>query len=88
MAILDEHRDKLEAVANALLERETLEREEFETLMAGGEELPLPEPEQDQIGDVTEQAVAAYKEEVPENSVNSGGIRGGRNPSSERLRGG
>ncbi|HHY15064.1 MAG TPA: ATP-dependent metallopeptidase FtsH/Yme1/Tma family protein [Firmicutes bacterium] len=65
MAILDEHRDKLEAVANALLERETLEREEFETLMAG-EELPLPEPEQDQIGDVTEQAVAAYKEEVPE----------------------
>ncbi len=65
MAILEEHRDKLDAVANALLERETLEREEFEALMAG-EKLPQPESEKDQVEDVTEHAVAAYKEEVPE----------------------
>lgn len=67
MAILDEHRDKLDAVAGALLERETLEREEFEALMAG-EELPLPDQKQGHDEEVTEQAVAAYKEEIQEKS--------------------
>ena len=64
-AILTEHRDKLDAVADALLEQETIEREEFEALMAG-EELPLPEGESGQAEEVTEQAVAAYKEEAQE----------------------
>jgi len=64
-AILTEHRDKLDAVADALLEQETIEREEFEALMAG-EELPLPKGESGQAEEVTEQAVAAYKEEAQE----------------------
>lgn len=58
LAILDEHRDKLEAVAEALLEYETLTREEFEALMAGEEIVREAQVE------VTEQATTAYKEEV------------------------
>ena len=43
---LTAHRDKLDLVAHALLERETLTREEFETLFETGElpELPPSEP--------------------------------------------
>ncbi|MFW6079127.1 MAG: ATP-dependent zinc metalloprotease FtsH [Gemmatimonadota bacterium] len=40
---LEENRDLLEAIADALLERETLDREEIERL-ASGESLPPPEP--------------------------------------------
>jgi cell division protease FtsH len=40
-AVLEEHREKLDAIAEALLERETLGREEIEAIMAG-EELPPP----------------------------------------------
>jgi len=40
-AVLEEHRDKLDQIAEALLERETLGREEIEAIMAG-EELPPP----------------------------------------------
>ncbi|NMA60341.1 MAG: ATP-dependent metallopeptidase FtsH/Yme1/Tma family protein [Firmicutes bacterium] len=58
LAILDEHRDKLETVAEALLEYETLTREEFEALMAGEEIVREAQVE------VTEQATTAYKEEV------------------------
>jgi cell division protease FtsH len=38
-AVLEEHNDLLEAIAEALLERETLDREEID-LLAAGEELP------------------------------------------------
>jgi cell division protease FtsH len=37
MEILTQHRDKLDAVAQALLEKETLTREEFEAIMEGRE---------------------------------------------------
>ncbi len=39
--VLEGHREKLDAIAEALLERETLGREEIEAIMAG-EELPPP----------------------------------------------
>jgi cell division protease FtsH len=42
--LLSEHRDKVEIMGEALLERETLQREEVEMIMAG---TPLPEPELD-----------------------------------------
>jgi cell division protease FtsH len=32
--VIKEHRDKLEAVAKRLLEKETIEKEEFEELMS------------------------------------------------------
>jgi cell division protease FtsH len=38
-SVLEENRDKLDAIAEALLERETLDREEIEAIMGGG---PLP----------------------------------------------
>jgi cell division protease FtsH len=48
--ILTDHRELLEALANALLERETLDREQVEILAAGGKLPPVrittPEPEQ------------------------------------------
>lgn len=50
--ILTQHRDKLDAVAQALLERETLDKEEFEAIMVGRE---LEEP-------VTEEQPEAYKD--------------------------
>lgn len=50
--ILAKHRDKLDAVAQALLERETLEKEEFEAIMEGR---PLEEV-------VTEEESEAYIE--------------------------
>ena len=40
-AVFVEHREKLDAIAEALLERETLGREEIEAIM-NGEELPPP----------------------------------------------
>jgi cell division protease FtsH len=40
-AVIVEHREKLDAIAEALLERETLGREEIEAIM-NGEELPPP----------------------------------------------
>ncbi len=40
-AVLEEHRDKLDAISEALLERETLGREEIEAIMSGAE-LPPP----------------------------------------------
>ena len=55
-AILEEHREKLDAVAEALLDRETLTREEFLALMEGNEL-----PESDGPG-VEEQAVAVNEE--------------------------
>lgn len=55
--ILSEHREKLDAVAEALLERETLSREEFLAIMEGRE---LPAEEE---AGAAEQAIAAYTEE-------------------------
>ncbi|HAN95298.1 MAG TPA: cell division protein FtsH, partial [Firmicutes bacterium] len=55
--LLMQHRDKLDLVAEALLERETLTREEFLALMEG---LPLPAPQPE--AQVPE-TVAAYQEE-------------------------
>ena len=43
--VIAEHRDLLEAIAQALLERETLDREEIELLEKGEPLPPLPEPE-------------------------------------------
>ena len=62
-ALLSEHRDKLDLVAEALLERETLTREEFLALMAGQE---LGEPEQ---AEVPEQPAADYLEERKKDAV-------------------
>ena len=46
--ILDDHRDEVEMMAQALLERETLERSEVE-LICGGQQLPdLPVPGEDE----------------------------------------
>lgn len=58
ISLLTEHQDKLAAVANALLDRETLTKEEFLAIMEGQELPNSEEPE------VTEQAFTAYKEEA------------------------
>lgn len=58
--LLNEHRDKLDAVANALLDRETLTREEFLALMEGKELTDPAEP------GAAEEAIAAYQEETQE----------------------
>jgi cell division protease FtsH len=42
--ILTDNREKVEAIVKVLLERETLERPEFEALMRGETVAPLPEP--------------------------------------------
>ena len=57
--LLTENRDKLDAVAEALLERDTLNRTEFETVMRG-EELP-PKTEAEKV-----QPSADAQEEAPE----------------------
>ncbi|HSR40844.1 MAG TPA: ATP-dependent zinc metalloprotease FtsH, partial [Longimicrobiales bacterium] len=43
--VLEEHRDLLERIAEALLERETLDRDEVELLAEGKELPPMPPPE-------------------------------------------
>lgn len=58
MTLLSEHRDKLDAVADALLERETLSKEDFLAIMEGRKLSQLEET------GVTEQATSAYKEEA------------------------
>lgn len=48
MSILTEHRDKLDAVAAVLLEKEKVTGEEFKNIMSGGEEAPAePSPEEE-----------------------------------------
>ena len=73
--LLTEHRAKLDAVAEALLDRETLDREEFLALMEGQE---LTDP--DEPG-VQEQAMTETKEEAKSDAA--GKIARGR---SEHLR--
>lgn len=48
MSILTEHRDKLDAVAAVLLEKEKVTGEEFKNIMSGGGEAPAePSPEEE-----------------------------------------
>jgi len=59
LAVLQTHRDQLEAVAQRLLEVETLEREEFEDLMvrASMTDLALDEDEERDASQTPEDAV-------------------------------
>jgi len=83
MDLLTKYRDKLDAVAEALLERETLNREEFLALMEGEELTDLDEPEvlQEQTivdrkgetkSEASEEAVRGRSEQLrprPESSI-------------------
>jgi len=55
--ILTEHQDRLKAVTEALLDKETLTREQFEAVMRG-EQLPEPAP----APESAEETAAAYRE--------------------------
>jgi cell division protease FtsH len=41
--IINTHRDQLDRITQALLEKETLERADFEALLAGADQIPAPE---------------------------------------------
>ena len=60
--LLTEYRDKLDSVANALLEQETLTREEFLAIMEGQELAEAEEP------GVEEEAIAAIQEDAKQES--------------------
>ena len=62
--LLTENRDKLTAVAEALLDRDTLNRKEFEMVMTG-EELP-PKTEAEQVTPSEEEAPEAQEEAAEE----------------------
>jgi cell division protease FtsH len=62
--LLEQHRDKLDLLAEALLERETLTREEFLALMEG-RELPEPQPEEPPV----HETVAAIQDEKKKETV-------------------
>ncbi|MFI3169112.1 MAG: ATP-dependent zinc metalloprotease FtsH, partial [Faecalibacterium sp.] len=69
---LTDHIDELHALANALLEREKLNEEEFRTVMTGG---VLPPFEQENIESTsTEQELQSGKEETTENETVSGEV--------------
>ena len=72
--VLEEHRELLERVAQALLERETLGREEIEILERGGELPPMPRLEPEVPGHVGQEP-----KKVPERTRPLG-IRGGEGP--------
>ena len=73
--VVEEHEDLLEAIAQALLERETLDREEIETLERGDPLPPLPTEPMDEIEPQPE------KPAVPERSPRgSFGLAGGEGP--------
>jgi cell division protease FtsH len=73
--VLGEHRDLLEAIAQALLERETLNREEIEMLERGEALPPAPEP-------LIEAPAAEAKVSKPakEKSPRAFGLPGGEGP--------
>ncbi len=73
--VVEEHEDLLEAIAQALLERETLDREEIETLERGDPLPPLPTEPMDEIEPQPE------KPAVPERSPRGTfGLAGGEGP--------
>ena len=73
--VVEEHEDLLEAIAQALLERETLDREEIETLERGDPLPPLPTEPMEEIEPQPE------KPAVPERSPRgSFGLAGGEGP--------
>jgi cell division protease FtsH len=73
--VLGEHRDLLESIAQALLERETLNRDEIEMLERGERLPPMPEPE-------IENPAAAPRAAKPakEKSPRPFGLPGGEGP--------
>ena len=73
--VLGEHRDLLESIAQALLERETLNRDEIEMLERGETLPPMPEPE-------IEKPAAAPRAAKPakEKSPRPFGLPGGEGP--------
>jgi cell division protease FtsH len=52
--VLEEHRDLLESIAQALLERETLDRQQIQLLEKGEPLPPMPEPSEEAAGAVSE----------------------------------
>ena len=74
-SVLDEHADLLESVAQALLERETLDREDLEALERGNPLPPLPveavEPEEE---------AATQTQTAPEKAARPFGLPGGEGP--------
>ena len=67
-AQLEAHRDKLEAIANALLERETLETRDLDCILNGTPLPPLPSPvESESLEEPTENPESSEKtnEEFP-----------------------
>ncbi|MEA5014042.1 MAG: ATP-dependent zinc metalloprotease FtsH [Candidatus Limiplasma sp.] len=78
--ILSDHRDRLEAVVAALLERETLSRTDFVTIMEGGELPPMTEAERLRPKeDGTADAQSAAPQETKENG------EGGRSAHGRAL---
>ncbi len=63
--LLTENRDKLDAVVQALLEHETLSREEFLAIMEGREIAPLKEPESNTPGSQTPEKGEKEKKQKP-----------------------
>ena len=73
--VLEQHKDLLETVAQALLERETLNRGEIETLERGEPLPPLPMPEEELLAPAASQPV-----EKPEKSAPPLGLPGSDGP--------
>ncbi len=76
--MLEEHREALERITDALLERETLETSDLEKLLAGEELAPLPPPEAQGGGD---EAPTPSEPERPSD------VRGGKLPDPEPIPG-
>lgn len=63
--VLNENRDRLDAVAEALKERETINKEQFEAIMEGRE---IPEPADDGSGDELENIAAIEQQDEEKQS--------------------
>lgn len=76
-SLLRENRERLQAIADALIEKETLEGEELEALLEGSSEGPERAPEADAVGPVVGgAALAAYV--VPQSPEGQKSIKGAR----------
>jgi cell division protease FtsH len=73
--VLEEHKELLETIAQALLERETLGREDLEFLQRGDPLPPLPEPEPESLP-----TVAATQSERPGVAAPPLGLPGSEGP--------